>query len=256
MKKVVISAFVACVTFFAGSGTSVAQDDGMKVIPVELYACTYKERKGPDDLDGWIDKWTAWADSNDVDDYSAWTLTPYYYGAGPNEGIDVIFMGAAKDAVALGELQETWLSDNDGLAAEVEEILECAGHAKFGSINFKAPDNNAPGDAVLTLSDCNYQEGATFNALNAAMEEWSQYMSAAGSKAGYFHWYPQYGGGGEAFDFKWLTAHENLADLGADFEVFGNGRGFVTRGRLMGHLISCDSARAYRARNHRFVQLR
>jgi hypothetical protein len=47
-----------------------------------------------------------------------------------------------------------------------------------------------------------------------------------------------------------------MADLGADYERYGNGRGFETRGRLLGHLIDCDSSRAYLAQSRRFVQLR
>jgi len=256
MKKLLTSGVIASVMFFAGSGTAVAQDDGMLVIPVELYACTYNGRNGPDDLDRWVSKWTAWADRNGIEDYAAWTLTPYYFGAGPNEGIDVIWMGAGKDAVALGKAQDSWLTTNDGLADEVAEIMTCD-HSNFASINFKAPPAGAtPDDSVLTFSDCTFEDGATFAALGTATAEWSQYLSAAGSKSGSWHWYPQYGGGGEEFDFKWLNAYENLADLGADYEILGNGRGFETRGRLLGHLASCDSSRAYLAKSRRFVQLR
>lgn len=257
MKKTLISGFMTGLVLLAGLGTASAQDNGMLVIPVELYACTFNDRKGPDDLDRWVNKWSAWADSNDIDDYAAWTLTPYYFGAGPNAGIDVIWMGAGKDAVALGMAQDSWLASNDGLAEEVEEIMTCAGHANYASINFKAPPEGAtPANSVMTFSDCQYQEGASFPALGAAMGEWSRHLSAAGSNSGIWHWYPVYGGGGEEFDFKWLQAYENLADLGADYERFGNGGGFVTRGRLLGHLIDCDSSRAYLAENRRFVQLR
>lgn len=257
MKKLLMSYVIAGLVFFTGSGTVAAQDDGMLVIPVELFACTYNDRKGPDDLDRWVGKWTAWADDNGIDDYAAWTLTPYYYGGGPNEGIDVIWMGAGKDAVALGKVQDSWIASNNGLADEVAEIMDCNAHTNFGSINFKAPPaGDTPDDSILTFSDCKFEHGATFAALGAAMAEWSQYMSAAGSKSGSWHWYPQYGGGGEDYDFKWLQAHESLADLGADYEIIGNGRGFETRGRLLGHLASCDSSRAYLAKSRRFVQLR
>ncbi|MGI9323715.1 MAG: hypothetical protein ACR2PZ_00740 [Pseudomonadales bacterium] len=257
MNKIVLTAFVACVVFMAGSGTAVAQDDGMKVIPVELIACTYNDRKGPADLDRWVDKWTAWADRNDIDYYAAWTLTPFYYGPGQNSGFDFVWMGAAKNAVVLGEGNAAYIATNDGLQDELGEIATCGSRANFASINFKAPPaDNPPDGAVLTMSDCSFESGATFAALGTAMEEWSQYMSSAGSDAGYFHWYPQYGGGGETFDFKWMTAHASLADLGADYEVIGNGRGFETRGRLLNHLVDCDSARAYLAENRRFTQLR
>jgi len=255
MKKILISTFFASLVVLAGSGTVSAQDDGMLVIPVELYACSYNARKGPDDLDRWVNKWTAWADAREATDYAAWTLTPYYFG--PEQEFDVIWMGAGKDAVALGMAQDDFLANNDGLQDDVDEIISCAEHTNFASINHKAPPEGAtPANSVLTFSDCTYQEGATFEAVGSAMAEWAQYLSDAGSTSGIWHWYPAYGGGGEEFDFKWLQAYENLADLGADYERYGNGRGFETRARLLDHLVQCDSSRAYLAQSRRFVQLR
>ena len=256
MKKISISTLVTSLVFLVGSGTVFAQDDGMLVIPVELFACTYNDRrKGPDDLDRVVDKWNAWADSKAVDDYAAWTLTPYYYG--PEQEFDVIWLGAGKDAIALGRAQDIYLADNDGLAEDFADVSTCAAHNNFASINFKAlPEGATPQNSVLTFSDCTYEDGASFSALAAAMAQWSQHLSDAGSTAGIWHWYPAYGGGGEEFDFKWLEAYENLEELGADYERFGNGGGFVTQRRLMGHLIECDSSRAYLAQSRRFVQLR
>jgi hypothetical protein len=88
------------------------------------------------------------------------------------------------------------------------------------------------------------------------MREWGNALSAEGSTAGIFNWYPAYGGGGEDFTFKLMQAHENLATLGADYDRYATGGGFVTRGKLLNHLVSCDAARAYLAQNRRFVQLR
>jgi hypothetical protein len=255
MNKTIISGFMTSLVFLAGSGTVAAQDDGMLVIPVELFSCSYKDRKGPDDLDKVIDKWNAWADKNGLDDYAAWTLTPYYYG--PDQDFDVIWMGAGKDAVALGKAQDDYNAENNGLHEDFDEVLSCDSHSNFASINFKAPpEGDTPANSVLTFSDCKYKDGVSFAALGAAMDDWSQHLADTGSKAGIWHWYPVYGGGGAEFSFKWLEAFENLADLGADYESFGNGGGFVTNGRLFNHLISCDSSRAYLAKSRRFVQLR
>lgn len=255
MKKILISTVVASLVFLAGSGAASAQDDGMLVIPVELFTCTYNNRQDPDDLDRVIDKWNDWADGIGLDDYAAWTLTPYYYG--PEQEFDMIWLGAGKDAVALGAAQDSYLANNEGLQDDFEEVISCDAHSNFASINFKAPPEGAtPANSVLTFSDCKYKEGATFESLSTAMAEWSQYLSDAGSIAGIWHWYPAYGGGGEEFSFKWLEAYANLADLGADYERYGNGGGFATYGRLMGHLIECDSSRAYLAQSRRYVQLR
>lgn len=255
MKKTLFSSVMAGLVFLTGIGTVSAQDDGMLVIPVELYTCSYNEGKGPDDLDKVVDNWSAWADKQGIDDYAAWTLTPYYFGA--EQEFDVIWLGAGKDAVALGKAQDAYLDNNEGIEAQFSEVISCDAHVNFASLNYKAPPKGkTPANSIMTFSDCSYKEGATFAALGAAMAEWSQHMSDAGSKAGIWHWYPVYGGGNEDFSFKWLEAHENLADLGADYESYGNGGGYVTNGRLFNHLLSCDSSRAYLAQSRRFVQLR
>lgn len=255
MKKTIISSFMAGLIFFIGFGAASAQDDGMKVIPVELYACSYNENKGAADLDKVVDKWNAWADKHGIDDYAAWTLTPYYFGT--EQDFDVIWLGAGTDAVALGKAQDTYLNKNEGMEAEFNQVFSCDAHSNFASLNFKAPPKGAtPANSILTFSDCKYKEGSSFSALTAAMGEWSKHMADAGSKAGVWHWYPVYGGGGEEFSFKWIESHENLTNLGVDYESYGNGGGYMASGRLFGHLLDCDSTRAYIAQSRRFVQLR
>lgn len=253
--KTLIATLIAGVIFLAGSGSLLAQDDEMLVIPVELFTCNYNDGKGAGDLDKVIAKWSKWADKKGIDDYAAWTLTPYYFG--PEQEFDVIWIGAGKDAVALGKAQDSYLAEDSGLHEAFNDVLSCNAHANFASINFKkSPKGATPSNSILTFSDCTFKEGATFDALGKAMGQWSQHLSDGGSNATIFHWYPVYGGGSEEYDFKWLEAHENLAALGADYERYGNGRGFETRRSLMSHLISCDSRRAYVAQNRRFVQLR
>lgn len=255
MKKTLIAALSCCIVFLAGTGTAAAQDNGMLVIPVELFACSFKERQGPDNLDRVIARWNAWADRNAIDTYAAWTLTPYYYG--PQQDYDVLWLGAGKDAVAMGRAQDTYLNTNDGIADAFEDVIDCSAHGNFASINFKAPPEGAtPRNSVLSFSDCSYRDGATFTALGAAMAEWSQYLADRGSATAIFHWYPVYGGGGEEYDFKWLEAFDSLESMGKDYEILGNGGAYVMQGRLFSHLIDCDSARVYLAENRRFTQLR
>jgi hypothetical protein len=255
MKTNLISGLMMALLFLAGSTTVYAQDEGINVIPVELFTCSYQEGKGPADLDDVVDKWNAWADKNKNDDYAAWTLTPYYYG--PEQEFDFIWLGAGKSAVALGKAQEAFLAENEGLRAAFNEVMACNAHSNFASINFKpAPKGKTPENSVLTFSDCSYKEGGSFSSLSASMADWSKHLEDAGSTTAIFHWYPVYGGGGEAFDFKWLEAHESLATLGADYDSYGNGGGYKTYGRLLSHMIECDSTRVYLAKSRRYVQLR
>lgn len=227
----------------------------MRIVPVELFTCKYNEGKGAADLDEVVDRWNKWADKNKLVDYAAWTLTPYYFGS--EQDFDVIWLGAGKDAVALGKAQDSYMAETDGLHAAFAEVVACDAHVNYASFNFKAgPRNETPSDTILTFSDCSYKEGATFEGLANAMGQWSKHLADGGSNAAIFHWYPAYGGGGEEFDFKWLQAYGSMTELGADFERYGNGGGWKVRNALMSHMISCDSNRAYVAKSIRFAQLR
>lgn len=169
----------------------------------------------------------------------------------------MIWLGAGKDAVALGKAQDAYMAEEAGLHAAFNDAITCDSHSNFASIRYKASSEAAtPGNSVLTFSDCKYKEGADSEALSKAMGEWSAYLTEAGSETTIFHWYPAYGGGGEEFDFKRIQVYQNFADLGADYERYGNGRGYEVNGKLLGHLIDCDSNRAYVARNLRFAELR
>ena len=255
MKKTLTSSFVASLIIIAGCTTVTAQDEGGLVIPVELFACSYNEGKGPADLDAVTDRWNTWMDEQGLNEYSAWTLSPYYFGK--EQEFDVLWLGAAKDAIALGKTQDAFLSETAGLNAGFSDVLSCDAHLNFASLNYKSlPQGATPSNSVLTFSDCSYKEGATYPLLSAAMKEWEQHLTAEGSTSAIFHWYPAYGGGNEDFSFKWIEAYQNFAELGADYERFGNGGGVEVNGKLFGHLLKCDSSRAYVAQNRRFVQLR
>lgn len=197
------------------------------------------------------------AGDEDMDDVSVWTLTPYYYGPGENSTFDFIWMIAGKTAVALGKTHDSFLTENTGLREQAEKFANCTGHSNFASVNHKpTPTGKTPEDSVLTFSDCNYEDGATFEQLGVAMGACSKHLTDKGSEAGIFHWYPVYGGGAEKFDFKWIEAHSNFEAMGVDFDDYGTGCGFETRGELLRPLINCDAARVYRGKSRRFTQLR
>lgn len=259
MNRVLVTLSVMLAALTTGSGTAMAEhhEDGFKVIPVDLYACTYNEKKGPKDLDAYAAKFNAWADARDLDEISVWTLTPYYFGPGDNSDFDFIWMIAGKTAIALGKTHETWVTADDGLQKMATEIANCSGHSNFASVNYKpTPEGATPDDALISFSDCNYDEDASFEDLSTAMAAWSEHLGDNGSKAGIFHWYPVYGGGGEKFDFKWLEVHADFEAMGGDYELYGNGRGYEKYGELLSPLISCDAARVYQAKSRRFTQLR
>ena len=72
-------------------------DDGFEpAVPLEMFVCEYTEGNGPEELADVIAEWNDWADDRDLNNYSAWTLAPYY--AGPEQEFDFLWVGGASSA--------------------------------------------------------------------------------------------------------------------------------------------------------------
>ena len=251
------AALAAAASLFA-SHISVAQvtEDGMgKVIPVELFVCSYVEGKGRADLDPVVAQWTKFMDDRKFKDYAAWLLTPYYYGTG--QEFDLIWMGASKDGKAMGNTTHLWVPEGGEVAAAFDEVMHCAVHVGMSSAMYKSPpQNRTPGSSILTMSDCTMNEGTRYSDVRSAEIKWAAYREENGSKSGTWHWFPTFGGGDQDFDYKIMTSHENFKELGADWEKAANGGGREMSESVFGDLDECDDERVYVARSIRAVQLR
>ena len=239
------------------SSTAFAQGSPpWRIVPVDLWTCSFNDRQDMGDLDSWVARFNGWADEQEDDDYAAWTLTSSYWGTNQTEW-DFIWLGVWKDANAMGQGWDNWNATNEGLMAQFTEISSCGNHVNFASAAYRLPrDQGTPQSAILTVSDCKLKHGIPFAALDRATRQWTRVLDDSGSGAAIYHWYPVYGGGGEEFDFKLVYAYENYSELGADYERMGNGRLFEQSQALFDHLVDCDSSRVYDARNRRWVDVR
>lgn len=220
--------------------------------PMEMYACTYNEGKGPADLDAATRKFNAWADDQDIDDYSAWTLVPFY--SGPEQEFDVLWFGAAAKAKALGRVQDVWIATGSEQAEVFAEVMICDVHAAFAVLMMKKPPerDDDSGDFVATFSDCNVAEGMTFDDLYMPIKEWGDYKAENGSTAGHWVFFPSFGGGNEDYDFKWVSTADSFESLGADWDQFSES-GWQKANELFRGKLSCDSSRAYVATPRRLA---
>lgn len=211
--------------------------------PVEMYACQYMDGKGPSDLEAVIKKFNAWADKQDIDDYWAWTMVPYYFG--PEQEFDFLWLGASPTAKALGENQEAWLGTGGKVQGEFAEVFSCNQHGNYAVLRMKEPPKREdPSRGVVAFSDCSMTEGTTFDDMYPAIMEWGKYTAEQGSKAGMFVFFPAFGGGGESFDFKWVNSHQDLAELGVDYDNYSE-TGWEKANELFQGKLNCDSSRAY-----------
>lgn len=220
--------------------------------PLEMFACSYNEGKGAAGLDAVIKKFNAWADKQGIKDYSAWTLVPYY--AGPEQDFDVLWLGGSENAKTLGRIQDTWLATGGPVADMFNELWSCNTHAAYSVLQMKKPPKrDNPSNIVVSFSDCNPMGDTTFDDLYMPLIEWGKYRGDNGSTAGMWVFFPSFGGGGEEFDFKWVTAHQNLENLGADWDQM-NESGWQKANELFAGKLDCDSSRSYLATSRRMAE--
>ena len=219
--------------------------------PMEMYACSYNEGKGPADLDAATKKFNAWADKQGIDDYSAWTLVAFY--SSPDQEFDVLWFGASDKAKALGRVQDVWLATGSEESAAFADAMTCGTHAAFAVLRMKQPPQREDeSNFVVTFSDCNISDGVTFDDLYVPLKEWGEYKAENGSEAGHWVFFPSFGGGNEDFDFKWVTTAESFESLGDDWDQFSES-GWQKANELFRGKLSCDSSRAYVATPRRLA---
>jgi hypothetical protein len=223
-----------------------AEEEANVAYPMEMFACTYNDGKGPADLDAATKAWNAWADKKGITDYSAWTLVPYYFS--DEQDFDVLWFGSADKAATLGRVQDSWIATGAKEAEGFAKVISCGTHAAYSVLMTKQPPkrDGDSGDLVVSFSDCNTADGVTIDDLYNPIIEWGKYKGENGSKGGHWVFFPSFGGGKETFDFKWVTAYENLEDLGADWDQM-NESGWQKANELFQGRLSCDSSRTYLA---------
>jgi len=255
MKKMMVALATGASLLALGIGTSTAQDEIRAVdpaTPVELFACKFNEGMGYSEWDSTVAKFNDWADKRNVNDYSAWQMVPYY--SGPEQDFDVLWLGGSPTGAALGRLQDQWLAEGGKIADEFNEVTTCDAHVNYATLQFKTPpEREDPSNIIVSFSDCNMNEGVTFNDLYPSLIAWADYREANGSTSGMWVLFPAYGGGGEEFDFKFVAAWGNLEEQGVDFDQYSK-EGWKKGNELFADKVDCDSARVYLTKNLRMAE--
>jgi len=221
-------------------------------VPVEMFACKFNEGKGPADMKPVYKKFNAWADKQGIDDYTAWSLAPYY--ASPEQDFDQIWLGVSPKAKALGRAQDSWLATGGKVQEAFDEVNTCDVHAAYSALKIKSPpERDNPSNIFISFSDCNMADGTSFDDLYNPLIEWGKYAAENGSTAGMWVFFPVHGGGGESFDFKFVAAWQNLEDRGADWDSYSEG-GWQKGNELFAGKVECDSSRGYLASSVRMAE--
>ncbi len=240
--KVVVATMVGMPMLWSMSAQ--AQEEGANVVPVELFACTYREGKGWDDLSKINERFAKWSKKHD-DGYSAWTISPNFRA---NDGeFDIGWIGSwDKGGAAMGKGLDRWMKDNDGLAGAYNEVIDCS-HSLVSSAPLNAADG-PPDNGVVMFSSCTLEEGRNARESYAAHKAFSDAMREMGGKGQSWLMYPALGFGEMDFDYYHVTTFKSYEELGEGWNLYTNGKGYEKWGQMLDGLASCDSPRAYTAR--------
>jgi len=247
MKKLQTALLAGLATVIGGVGTATAQDEGgpPQFVPVELYACSYRDRQDQGDYDDALDQMKQWMqDHEGAEPYAAWRMFPVYFG--PDQEFDFIYFGAWQNGSSMGrDLRNYWATANAATAAW-DDAVDCAAQVMFASINVKQPpEDSGRGEFVLTVSDCKLAHGRQNAQALAALREYGQYRTDNGSPGGTWAWFPAYGGGDADYDFKLVNSHSDAEAFGNHFQWFGDNQAFMKLAALTDGLVECDDARVY-----------
>jgi len=256
IRRFAASAATLAMLFSANAALAQVSESGMgKVLPVEIYVCSFNDGQDAGDLDKAVEGWTEYMDDQDTNNYSAWTLTPFMFGA--EQDFDFLWMGAYTDGNAMGAGIQSWLTEGGEQREAFDKVATCNAHVMLGSAMYKAPsDQQTPASGVITMMDCKLNEGSRYSDIKGAELKWSKYLTENDSAAGYWHWFPTFGGGDADFDYKVVSAYRDFNELGADFEHNANGGGRDTSREIFGDIDECDDRRVYIANSRRNAQLR
>ena len=247
MKNIKISVFVVLLSLvFSGVGfaqeEAAAAEAGPTFSPIEIFACNYNKGQDRDDLDKVIAGWNKWMDESGSEPYSAWIYTAFY--GSPEYSFDLAWLGVWPDGKAMGKGTDQWLGGGGEHAAAFDKVLTCDVHSNFASMQLRSGGSENSDNAVLGFSDCTFKKGSKFGDAVKVAKEWHAYMKEQGSTGSAWWFFPVYGGDPD-WDFKAVSAYSNHAELGADYDRYGNGGGFMKAGEIIGDAYDCGVTRIY-----------
>lgn len=251
MNKLLQLTIVGSMAVCGWSSATLAQDAAAAapIRPTEIYTCNYVDGKGPADLDRVVTGWNSWMDQDKTESYSAWTMSPEFYG--PGITFDVAWLGGWPDGATMGTGLDRWQRDGGKHAKAFTSVMECDSHASFAAMQIKAPSGSFPGDGLASFYDCKIKEGQTLDTVIEAYRKWASYASSKGLNVAMWLYFPMWAGGKVEYDYKAVYGYPDHKAMGADFDDYVNKGGYEKAAEIFGGVETCDSARLYTAKLQR-----
>ena len=220
--------------------SATGQEDGA-VVPVEWYACSFRDGKDMEDLNKVTARFNKWADKNDPG-YSAWLMFPNLHS-----GVEYDFgwLGSWASGADFGKGTDAF--NQTDLMSDFMEVIDCSmGHEMASSAVINAPDG-PPDNGVVIFAGCTLEEGKNLNDSYAAHKTLSEAMQAMGGKGASWIFYPGLGSNVD-FDYWQVLAFKNYTDLGMATDMYTNGGGWKKSAEILEPVVSCGGTSVWDAR--------
>jgi hypothetical protein len=240
MRRLIMAALAATLTFATLTSTSHAQPANPEFRPLEMWVCSFRDRKDQGDMDR---VYEMIRDNSGDEAYSAWQLNPYMTGS-LGQNMDFIYLGAWESNTAMGAGLEDAMQNHPEIDEAWEEVVQCQG-LMFASLRIQANPDGGDGNFMLAISDCKTTEGVGNGQALGAIRRFNDYRVANGQTLGTFAWFPVYGGGDADFSFKLATAYAGPRALGDAGQWTVDNAAYRTRSSINDGIVDCDESRLY-----------
>lgn len=228
------------------AGSALAQQPAqMQPTPIlEIFACNFNANNDRDDLNAAAARWTAWADRNNVRDYTAFIGTPFLYST--DQTFDVIWIGGWPNATAMGAGESLYFRTGQEINAGFAAVVDCSSHSQWAEVVVNVPGTPAPENGIAVFNDCELRDDRTVPEVLAALGQVGEYFAGRGSPDAFVAaLFPIAGlADDEDYDFKLVRGFNSIEDYGKGLDLYTGG-GFLRVGELTDRLMRCDSSRVY-----------
>tara|TARA_E500000331_G_scaffold347949_1_gene388819 strand:+ start:117 stop:881 length:765 start_codon:yes stop_codon:yes gene_type:complete len=224
----------------------VADGHKPKMSALEVISFTLNQKKDIADVIEWSSGVDTFVSEELDTGYMAWIVTPDAVNL-DDYPMDFFWLGVADDFKSLGKGRDTYFEKADKLQEKMEKISSLEGRRLFASMPVKPIIDSGPGNGLLTVWSCQFQEGMGFAELAAADQTMMAYMDKVEMPGGMYRWFSGPGApSSEEADFRNVLLNDTDESRGAFVDMMMAG-GFKVAQESYGKVIDCDAPRVWRA---------
>jgi len=242
MKKLILAAFAAALTILTVVPAAFAQENRPNISPIEMWACTFKDRKDQDDMNAVYEQIEEESDAA----YGAWQLDPWLAG-NLNQQFDFLYVGIWANGNVMGGDVANLFSGATSSGETWDETVDCASFM-FTGVEIQQSPNEEDGHYFVTIADCNADKGVSNGQAVNGIRRFNDYLVENGHTVGTDVWFPVHGAGDAEYDFKLIHVYTGPQAWGGAWQWRIDNQAFQARRNYMNGVVSCDESRLYSTR--------